>query len=57
MKGCNSNKAPGPDGFNFSFVKKSWEFMKSVILQFFSEFHANAKLTKGINATFVSFNP
>lgn len=57
IKGCSSLKAPGPDGFNFSFVKKGWVFMKPLLLQFFSEFHTNGKLTKGINSTFVSLIP
>ncbi|XP_058185619.1 uncharacterized protein LOC131302843 [Rhododendron vialii] len=28
LKSCSSFKAPGPDGFNFSFFKKAWPFMK-----------------------------
>ncbi|XP_058180157.1 uncharacterized protein LOC131298697 [Rhododendron vialii] len=28
LKDCNSLKGPGVDGFNFSFVKKCWSFMK-----------------------------
>ncbi|KAI8547959.1 hypothetical protein RHMOL_Rhmol07G0235800 [Rhododendron molle] len=47
LKDCSSLKALGSDGFNFSFVKKGRVFMKPLILQFFSEFHANGKLTKG----------
>lgn len=54
MKECSNDKAPGPDGFNFSFVKKGWKSMKSLILQFFAEFHINGKLTKGINSSFVT---
>ncbi|KAI8535207.1 hypothetical protein RHMOL_Rhmol10G0155700 [Rhododendron molle] len=57
LKGCRNLKAPGPVGFNFSFVKKEWMFMKTVILQFFLEFHENAKLTQGINSTFVALIP
>ncbi|XP_058216715.1 uncharacterized protein LOC131327580 [Rhododendron vialii] len=57
LKGCNSLKAPGPDSFNFSFIKKGWEFMKDIITQFFSKFHRNGKLTKGINSTFVALIP
>lgn len=57
MKECSSQRAPGPDGFKFSFVKKGWEFMKSLVLQFFSEFQTNGKLIKGINSTFVALIP
>lgn len=38
LKECNSSKAPGPDGFNFAFVKKAWSFMKKDVLDFFLEF-------------------
>ncbi|XP_058180029.1 uncharacterized protein LOC131298565 [Rhododendron vialii] len=48
LQGCSSLKAPGPDGFNFSFVKKGWDFMKESVTQFFTEFHANGKLTKEV---------
>ncbi|XP_058211464.1 uncharacterized protein LOC131323632 [Rhododendron vialii] len=57
LKDCSNIKAPGPNGFNFSFVKKGWDFMKNLVLLFFSKFHANGKLTKGINSTFVSLIP
>ena len=26
IKDCHNLKAPGPDGFNFSFIKKVWPF-------------------------------
>lgn len=35
---CNSLKSPGPDGFNFSFVKKALNIMKQDIMTFFAEF-------------------
>lgn len=57
IKGCNNFKAPGPDGFNFSFIKKAWKFMKSEIMNFFKEFHSNAKLAKGINSSFLALIP
>lgn len=31
--------------------------MKETVLQFFTEFHANGKLTQGINSTFVALIP
>lgn len=57
LKHCSNLKAPGPDGFNFSFVKKGWGFLKGLVLQFFDDFHANGKLSKGINSTFVALIP
>nr|GEU30763.1 RNA-directed DNA polymerase, eukaryota [Tanacetum cinerariifolium] len=31
---CGSNKAPGPDGFSFAFIKKYWDLMKMDIFEF-----------------------
>ncbi|XP_058189531.1 uncharacterized protein LOC131307140 [Rhododendron vialii] len=47
LKDCNSLKAPGPDSFNFSFIKKGWVFLKDPVLKFFAEFHESGSLTKG----------
>lgn len=57
VKECSSFKAPGPDGFNFAFVKKAWGIIKPKVLEFFQDFHHNGKLTKGINSTFVALIP
>lgn len=57
IKDCHSLKAPGPDGFNFSFVKKAWSIMKQDILAFFVEFYEHASFAKGINCTFVALVP
>ncbi|GLT25250.1 hypothetical protein SLA2020_003940 [Shorea laevis] len=50
---CNGNKSPGPDGFNFTFIKKMWPILKEDIVAFAKEFWANGKLVKGSNATFI----
>lgn len=57
VKDCNNLKVPGPDGFNFSFVKKSWSFKEKDMLRFFSEFYANEKLARGLNSTFIALIP
>lgn len=57
IKDCNSLKAPGPDGFNFSFVKKAWNIMKSDVRAFFEEFYEHANLAIGINSTFITLIP
>lgn len=31
---CCSFMAPGPDGFNFTFVKKAWKFSKQDFMDF-----------------------
>ncbi|GKC78489.1 hypothetical protein Tco_1129263 [Tanacetum coccineum] len=30
--GCGVDKAPGPDGFNFKFIRKFWEVLKSDLI-------------------------
>lgn len=51
---CGSDKAPGPDGFNFAFLKAGWVFLKKDLMEMFKEFHARDRLNKAINATFLT---
>ncbi|KAG5557021.1 hypothetical protein RHGRI_007314 [Rhododendron griersonianum] len=48
IKECSNFKAPRPNGFNFSFVKKAWKFMNADILEFFSKFHSNGMLANDL---------
>ena len=57
VKDCSSFKAPGPDGFNFNFVKKAWGIINDDIMLFLKEFHSNGKILKGLNSTFVALIP
>ncbi|GKV22646.1 hypothetical protein SLEP1_g32498 [Rubroshorea leprosula] len=54
---CDSTKAPGPDGFNFNFIKRNWEVIKKDITEFIQEFHDKGKLVKGSNESFVVLIP
>nr|KYP57260.1 Transposon TX1 uncharacterized [Cajanus cajan] len=54
---CDSSKSPGPDGFNFKFIKSFWETVKEDIVRMMKEFHANGKLPKGTNSTFITLIP
>ncbi|GKV05161.1 hypothetical protein SLEP1_g17203 [Rubroshorea leprosula] len=55
--GCNGSKSPGPDGFNFNFVKKMWPVLKKDICDWVAEFHNNGKLAKGSNASLIVLIP
>lgn len=55
--GCDGNKSSGPDGFNFNFIKNSWEVVKDDILGFFEEFHVNVVMPKAITASFLPLMP
>ncbi|XP_020211058.1 uncharacterized protein LOC109795906 [Cajanus cajan] len=51
------SKSPRPDGFNFTFIKDFWDDTKADFLAFLHEFHANGKLVKGSNSSFVVLVP
>jgi hypothetical protein len=53
----DGNRCPGPDGFNFNFLKTCWEIIKGDIMAFFSEFYINAVLPKAITASFFTLIP
>ena len=57
MWDCDSEKSPGPDGFNFKFIKQFWQILKPDVLRFIDEFHANGVIPKGANASFIALIP
>ncbi|GKV03082.1 hypothetical protein SLEP1_g15450 [Rubroshorea leprosula] len=54
---CGCDKAPGPDGFNFTFFRKMWNEIKGDIVGFVQEFHKKGKLVKGLNVSFLTLIP
>ncbi|GKU90659.1 hypothetical protein SLEP1_g4626 [Rubroshorea leprosula] len=54
---CDSSKAPGPDGFNFRFVKSEWDVIKADVVSFLQEFQTNGKLVRGLNTSFTVLVP
>jgi len=54
---CGSSKCPGPDGFNFAFVKKYWEVIGKDIVQAIRNFHSTGFIPRGCNATFITLIP
>lgn len=51
------DKALGPDGFTMAFFKHCWEVVKTDIMDTMINFHEEAFLNLGGNATFISFIP
>ncbi|GKV04742.1 hypothetical protein SLEP1_g16855 [Rubroshorea leprosula] len=43
---CDSAKSPGPDGFNFRFIKEMWEVIKPEVIAFIQEFHKHGVMYK-----------
>lgn len=52
--GCEGNKCPGPDDFNFNFIKSCWNTIKDEIHQVLLQFHKNGKLPKAFTSSFVT---
>ncbi|GJX12855.1 RNA-directed DNA polymerase, eukaryota, reverse transcriptase zinc-binding domain protein [Tanacetum coccineum] len=50
---CGSQKAPGPDGYSFMFIKKFWELLKHDIHMFVVNFFCTGKLPQGSNSDFI----
>jgi hypothetical protein len=57
VKECDGNKSQGPDGFNFNFIKGSWDLLKGDITTSFHQFHVNECLPKSFLSYFVTLIP
>jgi len=57
MWSCDSSKSPGPDGFNFGFLKFYWEILKKDILKAVKEFADRGSWLRGSNASFSVWFP
>jgi hypothetical protein len=53
----DGSKCPGPDGFNFKFLKVCWDIIKNDIMAFLHEFFGNAFLPKAFTASFLTLIP
>jgi hypothetical protein len=50
VKGCDGSKSPGPDGFNFAFIKHFWDLMKHDVRIMFDQFYGNECLPKCLSS-------
>ena len=57
MFGCGSNKAPGPDGFNFKFVKRFWNLLEEDFYNILVDFHRTGVLHSGCGSAFITLIP
>ncbi|XP_022855484.1 uncharacterized protein LOC111376735 [Olea europaea var. sylvestris] len=51
------NKAPGPDGFNAGFLKRTWNIVGNDVLSAIKSFFDSRKLLKQVNATTITLVP
>lgn len=54
---CESSKSPGPDGFNFTFIKECWPMIKGDFIKMLDDFHSHGKLIRGLNPSFIVLIP
>jgi len=54
---CEGSKSPGPDDFNFNFIKNNWEIIKGEIVAAMANFHSTGHIPKGCNASFIALVP
>ena len=54
---CESSKAPGPDGFNFNFIKRCWKFIGIDFVKCVEDFFHEGSLPRNANMTWVTLAP
>lgn len=54
---CSSEKAPGPDGFTFKFLKEFWDIIQMDVSNAIKFFEKTGRISRGCNASFISLIP
>ncbi|GKB92256.1 putative RNA-directed DNA polymerase, partial [Tanacetum coccineum] len=54
---CAGTKAPGPDGFNFNFIKTFWDLIKIEFWNCIKHFEETGEIKKGCNPSFIVLIP
>ncbi|GKE10802.1 putative RNA-directed DNA polymerase, eukaryota, reverse transcriptase zinc-binding domain protein, partial [Tanacetum coccineum] len=54
---CGSDKALGPDCYNFASLKRYWDIFKQGIFEFVSTFLNSKKMPSGANSSFIALIP
>jgi hypothetical protein len=54
---CDGSKSSRPDGFNFKFFRKVWNFICYDLYDMMNEFFQSGKLSKGVNDPCVTLIP
>ena len=57
VKKMPGDKAPGPDGFNGSFLKKCWHVIKEDFYDLCDKFHEGNMNLESINSSFITLVP
>jgi len=54
---CESSKSPGPDGFNFGFIKFCWEILRMDVMSAVKDFATKSHWPRGSTASFLCLVP
>ncbi|KAJ0753011.1 putative RNA-directed DNA polymerase [Helianthus annuus] len=54
---CDGDKASGPGGINFHFIKRCWDGIQNDFFKLFDEFFVNASITPGCTSSFLALIP
>lgn len=54
---CGGGKAPGPDGFNFNFLKANWDLIKKDVFAAVHQFESSGTFGAWCNPSFISVIP
>jgi hypothetical protein len=57
VRDSDGGKSPGPDGYNFAFIKEFWCLIKNEVRIMFDQFHANEVLPKSMLTYFITLIP
>ncbi|XP_021995665.1 uncharacterized protein LOC110892830 [Helianthus annuus] len=55
--GCGDDKAPGPDGFNFKFIKKFWSILSADFMNIMNDFYETGFISRGVGSSFITLIP
>lgn len=54
---CGSDKAPGPDGFNFRFIKKYWDLFSGDFVDMMRHFASSGNISRNVATSFITLVP
>lgn len=57
VKDCEGSRAPGPDGFNFNFIKRFWPIFEKDFMDLMHQFYTDGVINKGLSSSFITLIP